>query len=403
MSALETPVVSVITVCLSPETVEQVVLAVDDMSWAPVYESVDRYLGETSRAHWSMHTKSAKACIAVVDFDQNPTAALETVEFLHQTLPGRVSIIALSADKNPSMILKTMRAGCSEYLDNPFDAPQFAEALRRLAKRSTQTVANTPAQGQILSFFGAKGGVGTTTLAVHLAVHLVRNHQKKTLLIDNHSELGHVCLYLGLEGTNYSFHELLRSVSRLDVDLLKGFVVKHSSGLDVIASAESHGGSRNTDPEALQQTLEFLREEYDYVLLDCATSLEDANMTVVERSDRVYLVATPDIGAVRDLSRHIDGLIRYQQPTEKMHVIVNRSGSKGAMSTAQIEKAVRLPLSSNIPNSYAELAKAANTGVPVPPENKSEFSSQLRGWTREVVGASGIAEASPKKGFAFWK
>jgi pilus assembly protein CpaE len=190
----------------------------------------------------------------------------------------------------------------------------------------------------------------------------------------------------------------------LDVDLLKGFVVTHSSGLDVIASAESHGGARNTDPDALQQTLEFLREEYDYVVLDCSRSLEEANMTVVDRSDQVYLVATPDIGAVRDLSRHIDGLIRYQQPTEKLHIVVNRSSSKGAMSTAQIEKAIRLPLSTNIPNSYAELAEATNVGVPVPPREKSDFSSHLRAWSREVVGGPPeVAQASQKKGLAFWK
>lgn len=229
-------------------------------------------------------------------------------------------------------------------------------------------------------------------------------HKKKTLLIDNHSELGHVCLYLTLEGTHYSFHELLRSVDRLDVDLLKGFVVSHSSGLDVIASAETHGGARNTDPAALQRTLTFLREEYDYVILDCSRSLEESNMTVVDLSDQVYLVSTPDIGAVRDLSRHIDGLIRYQQPTEKLRLIVNRSSSKGAMSTAQIEKAVRMPISTNIPNSYAELVEATNMGVPVQAGGKSDFSGHLSAWSHEVAGGAPVmARTSVKKRLSFWK
>ena len=127
-------------------------------------------------------------------------------------------------------------------------------------------------------------------------------------------------------------------------------------------------------------------------------------MTVVDLSDQVFLVATPDIGAVRDLSRQIDGLIRYQQPTEKMRIVVNRSGSKGAMSTVQIEKAIRLPISTNIPNSYAELAKATNMGVPISPEEKSDFSSRLREWSREVVGVpSAAVQASAKKRFSFWK
>lgn len=401
---LETPVVAVITICVAAQTVEQMTLAVDNMPWAPVYENLERYLGPASRSHWSAHTKNANACIAVVDFDQDPEAALETVDFLHQTLPGKISIIALSTDQNPAMILKTMRAGCSECLQNPLDPGQFAEALSRIERRSSAAMGTPQSTGRVLSFFGAKGGVGTTTLAVHLAICLATVHKKKTLLIDNHSELGHVCLYLALEGTHYSFHELLRSVDRLDVDLLKGFVVSHSSGLDVIASAETHGGARNTDPAALQHTLNFLREEYDYVILDCSRSLEESNMTVVDLSDQICLVATPDIGAVRDLSRHIDGLIRYQQPTEKLRIIVNRSSSKGAMSTAQIEKAVKMPVSTNIPNSFAELAEATNMGVPVEAGGKSDFSEHLGAWSQEVAGGAPVAvRASAKKRLSFWK
>jgi pilus assembly protein CpaE len=403
-SALETPVVALVTVCVASQTVDEITEAVDKMPWAPVHERLEKYPGTESRAHWSTHTKNASACVAVVDMDDDAVAALEAIDFLHRTLPGKVSIIALSTDKDPAMILKTMRAGCSEYLEKPFSQTQFAEALSRLDRRAINTGGGDPTHGRILSFFGAKGGVGTTTLAVHLAVHLASKHHKKTLLIDNHLELGHVCLYLGLDGNQYSFHELLRSVNRLDVDLLKGFVVTHASGMDIIASAEAHGGARSTDPEALQHTLQFLRDEYDYVVLDCTTSLEEANMTVVDLSDQVFLVATPDIGAVRDLSRQIDGLIRYQQPTEKLRIVVNRSGSKGAMSTVQIEKAIRLPISANIPNSYAELAKATNMGVPVSPEEKSDFSAHMREWSREVVGVpSAVVQASAKKRFSFWK
>jgi pilus assembly protein CpaE len=340
----------------------------------------------------------------VVDFDQNPEGAMETVDSLHRTLPGKVSIIALSADQNPAMILKTMRAGCSEYLQNPLDRAQFAEALMRIDRRSSSAMGNVPTTGKILSFFGAKGGVGTTTLAVHLAVYLASVHKKKTLLIDNQAELGHVCLYLGLEGGHYSFHELLRSVDRLDVDLLKGFVATHSSGLDVIASAESHGGARNSDIAALQQTLNFLREEYDYVILDCSRSLEDSNMSVIDRSDQVYLVTTPDVGAIRDLSRHIDGLMRYQQPTEKLRIVVNRSSSKGAMSATQIEKAVRMPAAINIPNSYAELAQATNMGIPVQAGTKSDFSGRLSAWCHDVVGSIPVtAGPAAKKSLMFWK
>ena len=127
-------------------------------------------------------------------------------------------------------------------------------------------------------------------------------------------------------------------------------------------------------------------------------------MAAVEQADRLYLIATPDVGAVRDLARLFDALGRYQQPAEKLSLIMNRSGSKVAMSAEQIEKAVRIPISRAIPNTYIELVRAANMGMPVPPDDKSGFSSQLRDWSRELV-STGSTETpvTPKKRFSFWK
>ena len=74
----------------------------------------------------------------------------------------------------------------------------------------------------------------------------------------------------------------------------------------------------------MAQTLDFLRGEYDYVIVDCPTSLDDTNLAVIEASNQVYLVATPEIGAVRDLSRHVDTLSQNEQNNEKVKVVINR-------------------------------------------------------------------------------
>ncbi len=257
--------------------------------------------------------------------------------------------------------------------------------------------------GQVLSFFGAKGGVGTTTVAVQLATFLVRCHKKKVLLIDNHPELGHVCLYLGLDGNRYHFHELLRNVDRLDSDLLRGFIATHQSGLDVLSSPDSHDALRNIDPDAIERTLEFLRGEYDYVLLDCETSFAESNLAVMDRSDEIYMIATPEIGAIRDLSRYIDGLIQNEHTTAKVHVVINRFSSRDAVGIEQIEKAIRLPVEVRICNSYAECVRAINVGEPIGPERKSEYSMQFTKWSNMLAGANGTEQAPPaKKRFALW-
>ena len=123
-----------------------------------------------------------------------------------------------------------MRAGCSEFLYKPYNEAVLLESLHRMQEQLATPSVKNVAHGSVLSFFGAKGGVGSTTLAVHLATYLVENHQKKVLLIDNHLELGHVCVYLGLDGSRYHFAEVVRNVNRLDSELLRGFIAKHPSG-----------------------------------------------------------------------------------------------------------------------------------------------------------------------------
>ena len=112
--------------------------------------------------------------------------------------------------------------------------------------------------GNVISLFGAKGGVGTTTLAVYLATFLVLEHRKKVLLIDHHHQLGHVCLYLGLKENPYYFDELLRNVDRLDAELLAGFLTHHPNGLDLLPSPYTCAARYGSSSRDMEQVLEFL-------------------------------------------------------------------------------------------------------------------------------------------------
>src|SRR3984885_6333472 len=320
--------VALLTVHIDQETVEEIRQTAARMPWELINVDYGNYFSGGKLTPLTQRAMSAQACVAVVDFDGDPERALQTAEFLRQNFHHNIGILALSASTDPDLLLRAMRAGYSEFLARPFDLEEFTDTLNRLDQRWATTMVRPRHSGKILSFFGAKGGVGTTTLAVHLAMFLVRNLKKKVLLIDNHAQLGHVCLYLGLDGSHHYFHELVRNVSRLDQELLNGFVAKHPSGLDVLSSPDVHGGVRNTDAESIEQTLEFLSTQYDFVLLDCEASFEDVNLAVIDLSNFVYLVATPEIGAIRDLSRYVDGLIQNEQVTEKLQVVINRSSSR---------------------------------------------------------------------------
>ena len=133
------------------------------------------------------------------------------------------------------------------------------------------------------------------------------------LLVDNHAQLEHVALYLGMDGSHHHFYDLVQNVSRLDQELLRGFIATHPSGLDVLSSPDIYGEVWKSDTDSVERTLEFLSTQYDFVLLDCEASFEDISLAVIALSNWIYLIATPEIGAIRDLSRYVDGLIQDEQ------------------------------------------------------------------------------------------
>jgi pilus assembly protein CpaE len=173
----------------------------------------------------------------------------------------------------------------------------------------------------------------------------------------------------------------------------------------VLSSPDTCGGRKPVDPVSMAQTLDFLRSEYDYVVVDCPTVLDETNLAVMEASTQVYITATPEIGSVRDLSRHVDMLSETEQNTEKLKVVINRFSAQHAVSVEQIEKAIRLPITYKLPNSYSEVVRAGILGEPINHKQKSEFSTQILRWTNDVVGSSvQVEDPSPKKAkFSLWK
>jgi pilus assembly protein CpaE len=396
--------VSIILVCVEADGAESVRQGLDRMPWVVTSSSFDAYVSNTRRPYFGPQMKQCDAIVAFVDFDVDPDQAVETTKYLQQIFPGKLSVVALSSSLEPELLLQAMRAGCTEFLNKPISPVALFETLERMEHSWAQATTRAAAPGSLLSFFGSKGGVGTTTLAVHLAMYLVQCHQKKVLLIDNRPELGHVCVYLGIDGSRFPFHEVVRNVARLDSELLQASVAKHPSGLHVLASPDICGGMKVLDAEMVSRTLEFLRTEYDFVIVDSATRLDPVNLAVIDASARVYLVATPEVGSIRDLSRYVDNLMQIEYTTEKMHVVINRFSSRYAVNVEQIEKAIRLPVAIKLPNNFIELVRSVNLGEPVSPKLKSEFALQMTQWAASVVGANIKPAQVPKSKsiFAMW-
>jgi pilus assembly protein CpaE len=362
------------------------------------------YITKDRRPQFPPSIRRAHSCVAFIDFDRHWEQALETVEALSSTREQHIVSIGISSDLDTDRLLEAMRAGCSEFIRKPVDQIRFQQTLEHWQDRLSSRNVSSSRRGQVLTFFGSKGGVGTTTLAIHLAIELAQKHSGKVLLIDHHHQLGHVCLHLAIKNTQYHFDDLVRNADRLDTNLLKGFVVKHSSGLDVLAAPEGCMGLQTSTRSQIEQVLDFLRAEYDFILID-TSFLYDSTSAFVQCGDEVNIIVTPDILALRDLTRHVEHLGLSAVAPGKLRIVVNRVAPGDDIRPDQIAKAVREPVFLTVPNLHPQVTQAMNAGEPLSSKKKSAFSSQISLWAGRIAPThSGVGQTSVKKKlFGLWK
>ena len=398
--------ICVVTICAEIETINCASRVAGQLFVTPTLLTMSRYLPQNQDMSILEQMKDADGVICIIDLDPDRDLALETATALQQLLGAKVMSIAVSKKSGSTLIIDAMRAGCVEYLSKPVEPEQLSQALVRLRVRCTPSKEIAPS-GRMLAFMGARGGAGTTTVVVHLATFLVQLCGKKTVIVDQQRQLGHVALYMGLQPPKYHFYDLVRNVNRLDSELLRSFLLHASSGVDVIAAPDELFALTEATVDDVHRTMRFLRETYEYVLVDCPHGLGRLNVATIDDCDQLFLVATPDVPALRDLSRYANRLAQYNFPPGKLNVAINRFRSKGEVRLDEIAKAVRQPVAVTIPNSSNELIEAMNSGKPLGPGGNSEFSRQMRKWATSLTQPAGApmpigTPAKAKRSLAFW-
>ena len=389
-----------VTVSLDANAADQVRRAAAQAGAGPV-TNFPSYLETVPSPQLERLLTGAETFVCLIDFDTNKELAVQTASTLQTLTKHHATLIALSSEENPDLILPAMRAGCTEYLTKPLRIEQLAELLRKLrgrrhamAKHSAQSV------GRVLAFMGVRGGAGASTIAVHLGSFLARQ-QRKTLIVDQHPRLGHVALLMGLDAHNFSFYELVQNISRLDEMLLKSYVAHHSSGADVLPSADLVGGPVSIEGDGLGRAIRFLASVYNFVVMDCPSGLGELELVTAGCCDEFYLVATPEVPALRDLSRYLDRLRELQITPAKLRVVINQYSSGRRVTRSQIEEAIGHPVAFAFPTDAANLIPALDSGEPISPEQRSDFGKQIGKWAMELAPAT-ATPVETKRRFAFW-
>jgi pilus assembly protein CpaE len=329
--------------------------------------------------------------LVIVDTRGDPSSAMSTIERMRAASPNAgIFVVALQAD--PDLILQSMRAGANEFFTWPPPEETFHGAIRRTAaRRETTQGAKPPAT--TLVFFGAKGGAGTTTLAVNCAVELARLSKRSTIIIDLKPGLGEVALFLGIR-QRYSLLDALDNLHRLDREFLKELVVKHKSGLDILGGSDNFDRPGAADAGALEEVFRLLARQYDYILIDAGSQINSVAVAALYTADTMFLVANPDVPSVRNAQRLLDRVRQLGACGERVRVLLNRAAEPYPIPPKQIEGALGHPIHHTFASDYKTVSTALNSGVPLALTGNSEIAEQFDTFTRRIMGTEAAAPAA---------
>ncbi len=328
--------------------------------------------------------------VIIVELDSDPEFALDLVESICST--SSATVMVYSSQVFPEMLVRCMRAGAREFLTQPITPASIAEALVRASVRRPVASVKKKAVGKLLVFVGAKGGAGVTTVATNFAVTLAKESGQSTVLIDLNLPLGDAAVELGIHA-QYSTINALESYEQLDSNFLATLVVKHSSGLEVLAAPDKYTEVQPSTP-AIEKLLSLVRDDYDYVVVDAGSRFEPGLKLLFEESTTIYLVAQVGISDLRNANRLICNLFRTYE--NKLEVVLNRFTSNVmGLDDALIVKALTVPVSWKIPNDYSSAREAQSTATPLALED-SVISRIIRQMGRVACGLPAVAEVKKR-------
>jgi len=290
-----------------------------------------------------------------------------------ETAGRRVPILLLTAEADIGQRVKGLRAGADDDIVKPFHPAELMARIRALLARSglsgTRADAVKGTLRRVVVFYGAKGGVGCTTLAINTAIALAAEHQRRVALVDANLQFGDLRVFLDLKLDTASIVNAI-SEPELDADLLRRLVVSHASGVDLLLAptapeqADLVMESHRSSPDSLSHLLELMRGLYDYTVIDASRSLDDVTIHLFDEADVVYVVLTADLSCLKNVQLVLKTMTELGYARDKIQLVLNRSNAFTGINIANAESVLGRPISHKVINEYRAAIGALNSGAP---------------------------------------
>lgn len=308
----------------------------------------------------------------------------EQIELALTAAPGTHMVVA-SPDRSVEFLKRAMRAGVREVLPTPISSVMVQQLVQRVQGHPAIATRHRETVGLVIAMVPAKGGAGSTFLATNLAF-AISEQGKQVALLDLNLYFGDASIFLGDKDVISSTSQLAGQAQRLDAALLDSSMIKVTPRLHLLAASESPEDAATVSAEGVEKIIELARSQYDFVLLDISSMIDQVAIKALDLADIVYLTLQlnlPFIRAARDMAtafRHLG------YAGDKLRLVVNRFEKNDTINLADVEKATALKIDRTIPNSHAAVSASINEGVPVfEMAPRDPVAQALRAWAQSFA------------------
>lgn len=304
--------------------------------------------------------------VIVMVFGEGDTDVLNLAERIIFHRP-RTFVILVAENLEVEIMQSALKAGCHNIIEMPQTSKEMNEYIKSVYNNETLRLKsigqkdNLVWSSTVITVFGAKGGLGKSTIAANLAVGLAQN-RKKVVLIDLDLQFGDLHIFMDLDPKE-TITELVQDTAAQSIDFIRSYMTVHSSGVHVLCAPRSPEYAELISAEKIMSLLSLLRSYYDYVVIDTAPSFSEVNITALESSSYIFFVTGLDISILKNSKLSI-ALLESLQLTDKVRVIVNRAVDMNSISIDDVQKIIGYSIWAKIPSDYKVAVTALNRGVP---------------------------------------
>jgi len=307
--------------------------------------------------------------VFLVSVEEPVARALQTIESLADAVPGAPTIVS-STLADAASVRRAMVAGARDYLIKPVKPEELIRSVHgvleqeehKRMRQSGQTM-EAPARGTVITIFGAKGGIGKTTIATNLATALARCTNSTVVLVDMDTRFGDVAIMMDIP-VEQSIADVARHLDDMDRDKVRDYLVPHHSGASILPAPLHPSEWRQLTPRHIEKIIDLLAQSHDYVIIDTPGTFNEIIAATLEQASLILLITSMDIASIKDTALALEMLRAASISEDKVKLLINHCSSANSLREADVQRVVEYDVFWRIPHDMA-VSSSTQLGQPI--------------------------------------